>query len=232
MKTSFWTKLLDLFSPRLCVGCGNRLMPSEAVLCSDCLLHMPLTHFSQHAFDNPMARLFWGLFPVERAAALFFYEPNTQMANMIHAMKYYDRSDVAENMGVLVARSFMADGFFDGIDAIVPVPLSKDRLRQRGYNQSECIASGVSQVTRIPVCKKVLGRKTFAGSQTHLSVYQRRENVEQAFHLQDAVSLSGHHLLLVDDVVTTGSTIAACGRLLQQIPDVRISVLALGLSKS
>lgn len=224
--------MLDLFSPRRCVGCSGRLMPSEAVLCSDCLWHMPLTHFSQHACDNPMARLFWGLFPIERAAALFYYEPNTRMASMIHAMKYYNRSDVAENMGRMVARSFMDDGFFDGIDAIVPIPLSKDRQRQRGYNQSERIASGISSVTGIPVYNKVLGRKTFAGSQTRLNVYQRRENVEQAFRLQDAASLTGRHLLLVDDVVTTGSTIAACGRLLQQIPDVKISVLALGLSKS
>lgn len=230
--TSFWTKLLDLFAPRLCVACQRRLSAGERVVCADCLHHLPLTLFSRNAYDNPMARLFWGLFPVERATAWFFYEAGTETANMVHAMKYYGREDVAEELGRMAATDWQADDFFDGIDCIVPVPLSKDRQRQRGYNQSALIAKGMALTTGLPVREEVLKRHSFHESQTHLTALERRENVDQAFSLDRAEGLEGKHLLLVDDVLTTGSTLIACAQQLVQIPQVRISVASLGMTKS
>ncbi len=228
MERSFWTELLDFLSPRRCAGCGNRLSATESVFCHECWWHMPLTHYEDNALENRMARTFWGLLPMERAAALFFYEPNTEMANMIHAVKYFDRPDLAENMGRIVAVRFAKKGFFETVDAMVPVPLSPDRLKQRGYNQSEMIARGIGEVTAIPIYNKVLARRTFQGSQTRLNPFERRDNVEHAFVLSDGSQLTGKHLLLVDDVMTTGSTLLACGELLAQQKGVKVSILTLG----
>jgi ComF family protein len=228
----FWISLLDLFSPRICAGCGNRLSVGEHALCNHCLQHLPFTFHSLQPYDNQLARLFWGLFPIERAAAWFFYEPNTEMARMMHEMKYRGRSDVAEDLGQQMAAALHADGFFDSIDAIVPVPLTRRRRWHRGYNQSECIACGISRVTALPILNKVVERTSFQSSQTHLHLSERRANVEHAFRLRRASGLEGKHLLLVDDVVTTGSTLTACALQLSRIPDVRISVLTLGQAKS
>ena len=228
----FWTSLLDLFSPRLCAGCGHRLSTNEHVLCNQCLQHTPFTHHSLQPYDNALARLFWGLFPIERAAAWFFYEPNTEIAHMMHEMKYHGRSDLAEELGQLMATTLLPDGFFEDIDGIVPVPLTRRRQWHRGYNQSERVALGISHVTALPIYNKVVERISFQSSQTHLHLSERRANVEHAFRLLQSAGLAGKHLLLVDDVVTTGSTLTACALQLCQIPDVRISVLTLGQAKS
>ncbi len=232
MTTSFWTKLIDLLSPRRCLGCQERLSPNEGLLCSSCAQHLSLTRFSQNPVDNPLARLFWGIVPIERAAALFYYEPATLSASVIHSVKYFGRSDVAEQLGRLMADDCAAYGFFEGIDGLVPVPLTKGRYRHRGYNQSELIARGMADVTHLPVYHRALERVSFMGSQTRLNIIERRENVEHAFRLCQADGLRGKHLLLVDDVVTTGSTLMACATVLLQIPEVRISIATLGFAKN
>lgn len=228
----FWNSLLDLFSPRLCVGCGHRLSANEHVLCDHCLQHAPFTRHSLQPYDNALARLFWGLFPIERAAAWFFYEPNTETARAVHEMKYHGRSDVAEELGALMAAALLPDLFFEDIDGIVPVPLTRRRQWHRGYNQSEFIARGVSRATALPIYNKVVERTSFQSSQTHLHLSERRANVEHVFRLRQGAGLEGKHLLLLDDVVTTGSTLTACALQLSRIPGVRISVLTLGQAKS
>lgn len=232
MKTSFWTKLLDLFSPRQCVVCGTRLSAEQSVLCTSCFLHLPLTSFSASPLDNRLARLFWGQFPIEQAVAMFYYEPHSSAAQIIYSMKYRNRPEVGEHMGSIFARQLHSEGFFDGIDALVPVPISRKRLRQRGYNQSEHIAKGISRQTGLPIYSNVVERCDFKVSQTRLNSFGRRDNVEHAFRLKEPGRIAHHHLLLIDDVITTGSTVTACARQLQQAQDVRLSVLALGYSKS
>lgn len=232
MRASFLTKIFDLLSPRCCAGCHKRLTIDEQFLCSTCYSHLPLTHLWEQADDNPMVRIFWGRINVERAAALFYYEPNTEVAQFIHAIKYGGNSEGAELLGRMAAQQMAATGFFDGIDALVPVPLTKEREHQRGYNQSELIARGISQATGLPVYSGLLRRESFAESQTHLNAYERRENVERAFRLLHSETAAHHHLLLVDDVMTTGSTLMACALQLQQAPGVRLSMLTLGLANS
>lgn len=232
MKTSFWTKLFDLISPRQCVVCGTRLSAEQSVLCTTCSLHLPLTNFAASPLENRLARLFWGLFPIEKAAAMFYYEPHSSTAQIIYSMKYQNRPEVAEYMGGIFARQLQAEGFFDGIDALVPVPIARKRLRQRGYNQSEHIAKGISKQTGIPVYDNVVERCDFKTSQTRLNPFARRDNVAKAFRLKAPDRIAHRHLLLVDDVITTGSTVTACALQLQQAPEVRLSVVALGYSKS
>jgi ComF family protein len=132
----------------------------------------------------------------------------------------------------MLAKEVQTAGFFDGIDGIIAVPLAKKRQQQRGYNQSEEIAQGVSEITGLPILKKVVRRTVFEGSQTNKGRWERHDNVEHVFELIDTKAVSGQHLLLIDDVVTTGATCLACAKALCQAGDVRISILSLGFAKS
>lgn len=229
---NWWTRILDFISPRLCVVCGERLSPTERSICSVCMLHLPRTTYQFSPDDNPMAQLFWHLTPVERAAALLYYEPHSELARIIYDLKYHDRPDIGEDMGRLMANEMQLAHFFDGIDVLLPVPLSRKRLRQRGYNQSEQLAIGVNEITHLPIINKALRRKHFVRSQTHLSRHERQENVEDMFELRDSSQLEGKHVLLIDDICTTGATLIACIDALRNIPGIRLSVLTLGFTKT
>ena len=135
-------------------------------------------------------------------------------------------------MGRLMAKEVESSGFFDGIDLLIPIPLARSRQRQRGYNQCTMLARGVSEVTGIKVVESVIMREKFERSQTRLDRWERMENVEGLFGLRDPQSLQGKHVLLIDDVMTTGATICACSKPLQQVEGIRISVLTLGFAKS
>ena len=229
---SFWHRLLDLISPRLCVVCGHRLTVTEEVICARCNFHLPRTGFQHNAYENDMAKLFWGQIPIERATAFFYYEAHAETANILYELKYKDHPEIGEIFGRMFAAEIQSAGFFDGIDGIVPVPLAKKRQRQRGYNQSEEIAQGVSEITGLPIYNKVVKRISFKGSQTNKGRWDRQENVERVFDLIDAEAVSNKHLLLIDDVVTTGATCIACAKVLCQSANVRISILSLGFAKS
>ena len=229
---SFWHRLLDLISPRLCVVCGQRLTATEDVICGKCNLHLPRTGYGQNPYENEMAKLFWGQIPIERASALYFYQSHAETANIIYELKYKNHPEIGEVMGRMLAKELQRSSFFDGIDGIVPIPLAKKRQRQRGYNQSMEIARGVSEITDLPIYYQVVRRTTFKGSQTKRGRWERNENVEHVFELIDEVTVSGKHLLIIDDVVTTGATIIACAKELQKAGNVKVSILALGYAKA
>lgn len=231
MIISFWRRLLDLISPRLCVICGHRLTVTEEVICTKCNFHLPRTDFHHNAYENEMAKLFWYLIPIERATAYFYYEPHSSTANIIYQMKYKDHPEIGEVMGRMMGKELMPSGFFDGIDGIIPIPLTKKRQRQRGYNQSKEIARGISEVTGLPLFDKVVKRVSFKGSQTNLGRWERNENVEKVFDLIDP-AIHDKHLLVVDDVVTTGATVIACSKELAKAGNIKISALSLGFAKS
>ena len=225
------TRILDFISPRLCVVCGHRLAPTERSLCSVCLFHLPRTDFHQKPLDNPMAQLFWGLAPIEKAAALFYYHPHSETAQLVYRLKYNNRPDIGEDMGRVMANELQATDFFSDIDVLLPVPLASKRLRQRGYNQSEQLAIGISDITHLPIVTKALRRKHFQQSQTTLNRWQRQENVEDTFWLKDGSLLQDKHVLLIDDICTTGATLISCANTLKDIEGIRISVLTLGFTK-
>ena len=225
------TRILDFISPRLCVVCGHRLAPTERSLCGVCLFHLPRTDFHQKPLDNPMAQLFWGLAPIEKAAALFYYHPHSETAQLVYRLKYNNRPDIGEDMGRVMANELQATDFFSDIDVLLPVPLASKRLRQRGYNQSEQLAIGISDITHLPIVTKALRRKHFQQSQTTLNRWQRQENVEDTFWLKDGSQLQDKHVLLIDDICTTGATLISCANTLKDIEGIRISVLTLGFTK-
>lgn len=229
---SFWTRLFDLIAPRCCAACGNRLAESERHVCLNCLLALPRTHYAEQPYDNPMAQLFWGHFPVEKVAAWFFYQPSSPFSGMIHELKYRRQREIGHFIGRVAAEELSKNHFFDDIDLLIPIPLTKRRQRQRGYNQSLEIARGISDVTGIPVREKVVVRTRFEESQTHKSAKERRENVSGVFELVDSEVISGFHVMVIDDVITTGSTMISCCQELQKAKSVAISVFSAGFTRS
>lgn len=219
--------LLDWIYPRQCLMCGRHLTVEERHICLSCLMDLPRTTFHLHP-ENFMEERFRGLFPLERTAALFLYEKGAAVCNIIYSLKYHDQPDIGVFFGRLLAWDILDSGFFEGIDCIIPVPLAPGRLRERGYNQAAMIARGVSSKTGIPVLETHLVRTRENPTQTRQSVRGRFENAERLFEVRHPEELAGKHVLLVDDVVTTGATIRACADALMTCPDIRFSVLSLG----
>lgn len=230
-RISFIRRILDLFIPRHCAICGHRLGITDHSICMVCNWQLPRTNFCKTPKDNDMAKLFWLLIPIENAAALFFYYAHSNSTNVILNFKYKGKWNYAENMGRITAYEFTEYGFFDDIDAIVPVPITRKRERERGYNQSYHIALGVKAITGLPIIKNAIKRVTFAGSQTQKSSLERKENVKKAFKLVNGEKVRGKHILIIDDVVTTGSTITSCAEELMKAGAVAFSVLSIGFTK-
>lgn len=231
-RISFFSRIIDMIAPRQCAICGQRLTISEQAICGVCNMRLPRTDYFLSPHDNEVARLLWGQIPVEHCASWFHYAPGSEVAHMIHNAKYYQHPELCETLGELLATEVKDTGFFNGIDLLVPVPLTARRRRQRGYNQSECIARGIGNTTHLPVESRAVKRLFFGGSQTGKDRFQRRENVEEAFSLVRPDLIAGRHLLVIDDILTTGATVTSCARELLKTPDVKISVLTLGMTKS
>lgn len=231
-KISFITRLTEFIAPRKCAICGCRMGVMEDDLCASCNARLPRTRHYADPTDNEMARLFYGKIPVERCAALFFYEARSQADNLIYDLKYASRPEIGETLGRLIAHEMSPHGFFDGIDVIIPMPLANVRERQRGYNQSLEIARGLRAVTHIPINCKAVRRLTFGESLTKMDFRERMEAVQGAFKLHDGRIIKDKHVLLVDDVVTTGATTTACARELLKVDGVRISIVSAAFTKN
>lgn len=228
-KISFFSRLLDLIAPRRCVACGRRLLMEEDELCLSCLIQLERTYFWKHPKDNALAAILDGQAALEKAASWLFYRGN-KCRDTIHALKYWGRNNAGYVYGMIMANEIVGSGFFDDIDVIVPVPLAKNRLRQRGYNQSLAIAKGISWITNIKIVDNAMKRKKFKQSQTKLSHYERKNNVENQFSVVDSSLLVGKHILVIDDVITTGATILACISPLSNIEGVKVSVLSMAFA--
>ena len=223
--------LVDLFYPRLCPVCGRALQHHEPHLCLHCLQNIPRTQLHLHGSDNEMEQLFRGKVPVEKAAAFFYFTHSGDYRHLIHHIKYRGEKECARYLGALYARE-IGSRFFADIDLLVPVPLHPRRLRKRGYNQSEYIAAGIADATGVPVAPEVLQRIRQTQSQTAKGIYQRWKNTRDSFRLQSQPeNIEGKHLLLIDDVVTTGATLLACIEALHDIKNIKISLLTLSMAR-
>jgi len=217
---------ISLFFPRICYGCGNSLYKNEEVLCTYCLFRLPKTHFHLES-DNPVSRMFWGRVEIESAAAFCYYRKSGKVQQLIHQFKYKGKKEIGSYIGRLYGDYLTKTEAFNNIDLIVPVPLHPKKIRKRGYNQSELFGLGLSQAMNVKLDKTTLFRTRASSTQTKKSRYKRWENVETIFSLRNGENLKGAHILLVDDVVTTGSTLEACAQALLQIEGVRVSVAAM-----
>lgn len=224
-------RILDLIFTRHCSVCGTRLTGTEKAICMNCNITLPRSMQWREPKGNMVAQRFWGM-GVERAAAYMEYDSQSAIAHIFHNMKYHHNKNVAREMGRMMAREMSEAGYFDGIDCIVPVPLTRSRQRTRGYNQSEILARGISDITGTRVRTDILKREHFSGSQTRLTAMERAHNVKDAFALGNTKDTAGKHILLIDDIITTGATTRACVKELKNIDNVKVSVVALGFVKN
>jgi ComF family protein len=224
-----WDDLISLLFPRLCYGCGNYLMRNEKLICTECYILIPRTNYHLKP-DNPVSQLFWGRCMIEQAAAFSFYTRDSRIRKLIHQLKYKGIREVGPELGRIYARTLKSSGFLNDIDIIIPVPLHPSKKRQRGYNQSDLISLGISEVSGIPMESELLVRKTVTKTQTRKTRYDRWINVEDIFRVTDQDRIKDMHILLVDDVITTGSTLEACASELLKVENVKVSVAALAYS--
>lgn len=230
--------LLDLFLPRLCHGCDRKLIAEEEFLCCDCLKKLPRTYYDRYWTNktapnsdlNPMEQRFAGQLPLRHACAPFFYARDTMLASLIHDFKYRGFSRLATTLGREGALLLGDTEFFRGIDLILPIPLHWTKSLRRGYNQTEMIALGVSEVTGIPVADNLTARKPHR-TQTSLTHEQRAKNTKDVFRLERPEKLKGKEILLIDDICTTGATLLSAGATIVQTlkEDVRLSLFTLGV---
>ncbi len=229
MKLNFLHYLIDLFYPNLCLICGENLVTGEDQLCLKCFSDIPKTNFHLQK-DNPVEKRFWGKVRIEKATSYFFFQKGSDFQKLIHELKYKGNKEVGIAMGRFAAADLMDSDDFKAVDMVVPVPLHEKKQAKRGYNQSEMISCGLAEVLEKPLITGNLHRTAENTTQTRKSVYERFENTQGIFGLKNPADFEGKHILIVDDVLTTGSTIEACIRALQQAENVKISVFTLALA--
>ena len=218
------TELIELIFPRHCYVCGEVLSHQEQDMCLNCLYKLPKI---ENIHRNDLEKVFWGKFDVERVTSYIYYQKESPYNRLLHKMKYGNHPEVGYRLATMAADRLMQEGFFDGIDAIVPLPLSKKKRRTRGYNQCDYIAEGLSLKSGIPVIKDCVIRTKANESQTHKSRDERWKNAEGIFSLANAEAIEGKHILLIDDILTTGATLTNCALAIQQHCKCRISVFTL-----
>jgi ComF family protein len=223
MKLKFLNHLINLFYPRVCAACGNLLMSKEETVCLSCRYLLPKTLYEKNA-DNPLAQMFYGQINFHAVTAEFFFSKTGKVQHLLHQLKYEGNQDAGFFLGQQLGESIKEAELFQEIDYIIPIPLHPKKEHIRGYNQSHVIAQGVEDVTEIPIMKDCLYRKVFTSTQTKKSREERWDNVKDIFDIKNGERLKGQHILLIDDVLTTGATLMAAGKTLSQIPDIKISV--------
>ena len=221
--------LLGLVFPRLCAVCGANLYYRENVVCTSCMYEFPLTHFADLE-NNMVAQLFWGRVPLMYSTSYFYYMKESRYQNIIHHLKYLGKQNIGLEFGKIFGTELMKTPL-SSTDVIVPVPLHPKKLKKRGFNQSEIIARGMAESMGKKIISSVLERIRYTESQTNRTRYERWENVEGIFRTRKPHLLAGKHILLVDDVVTTGSTLEACASEILKVQGTTVSVATLAVAR-
>jgi ComF family protein len=221
---------LTLFFPNLCPACGAELVTNEKIICTDCLYNLPQTNFHLQA-DNIVAQQFWGKIKLEAGYALYYFAKGGKVQNLMHHFKYKGMQQIGNLLGDVAGAQLIKNDLFAGVDYIIPVPLHKSRLKERGYNQSACFAQGLAGKLNAVVEENNLIRTRATQTQTHRSRFARFENMQEVFAVVDPEKLKGKHVLLVDDIVTTGSTLEACAIPLLKIPGLKLSIATIAYAE-
>lgn len=215
--------LMQLFFPHTCAACGSDVLNEETALCMQCLHQLPVTNFNLHA-NNPVEKIFWGKLSITAATSYCHFTKQSLIQNILHQAKYKNNQQAAIFMGNLLGTSLIQSNRFNTIDAIVPLPLFAARLKKRGYNQATLISKGIAAQTGKPIIETAITRLSATETQTHKNRVERWQNMQGRFMVTNAAVLENKHILLVDDVVTTGATLEACGQELLTIKGTQLSI--------
>ncbi len=215
--------VIHLFYPQVCIGCGEDVIEKNEVLCAQCFAGLPATDYFLYA-GNPVEQLFAGRILIQQAGSAFYFTKESKLQNLLHEIKYRNNTEAALFIGKQTALAIQQSGRFKDVDIIVPMPLNDRRMRQRGYNQAALIANGMAEILMKPVEDQVAIRTFNTATQTGKDRTSRWQTMQHAFAVNNRESLRGKHVLLVDDIVTTGATLEACGAAILSGGDVRLSI--------
>ena len=228
--SKIFTAFANLFFPEFCYACGSDLVSREQLLCLRCLHQLPFTRFEKIK-GNPIEKIFWGRIPIEFAASLLYFTKGSIVERLVHQLKYRSKKEVGIYCGRLMGQALKKSGDREKIDFIIPLPLFKKKEHQRGYNQAKLICDGLSDTLDIPVSTEIVERIESTETQTHKNRVERWLNMKGRFQVKAQEVIQNKHLILVDDVITTGATLESCAQELLNA-GARVSIYTLGYSSS
>lgn len=220
---------IHLFYPHTCTGCGGDLLPKNELLCARCLHQLPHTGFENEK-NNPVENIFIGRIPLQAAYSEFYFSKGQLIQHLIHQLKYKKDKEIGFYLGEIMGLHLLKATRFKNLDYLIPLPLYPDKEFKRGYNQAEVICEGIAKSLQVPVQSKNIIRHRFTETQTKKHRTERWKNVSGSFAIKDKEKLTRKHILLVDDVITTGATLEACCEILKKIPDLKISIATLAFA--
>jgi ComF family protein len=220
---SYAGDFISLFFPQLCASCGHSLNKGEEVICTFCQFYLPKTHFHLER-NNTIEKHFWGRVEIFRAASCYYFQKGSRVQHLIHQLKYKGRTEVGVTIGKLYGLDLNQSVDFRTVDVIVPVPLHKSKELKRSYNQVDLFCEGLSETMGKPWRKSALERIKSTETQTHKTRFERWQNVGTVFKVRHERELEGKHVLIADDVITTGSTLEACARSILAIDGTKVSI--------
>lgn len=222
--------LTHLFYPRLCEGCNKPLLAEEQVLCLNCSIYnLPRTAY-HHIHENETFMRFAGRVKIEKATSLAYFTPDGLLQHLLHGLKYDSKKEIGSYLGTQLGYDLLQTNWQNGIDVVIPVPLHPKKEAIRGFNQALLIAEAMGDVLKIPILDKIIRRKRFTDTQTQKTREQRMENMQDAFELVEGENIRNKHILLIDDVLTTGATLEACAQCLLCVSGVKVSIATTGIA--
>lgn len=227
---SWVSDFINLFYPQVCAACNNGLFKGETTICTKCLYHLPKTGF-HNVEANPVEKQFWGKVPVQSATALYYFNKGDRVQHLIHRLKYHGEKEVGMFTGRMLGRELANSVRFKTVNQIVPVPLHASKLRTRGFNQADYFGMGLAEAMNINFIPDFLVREKATATQTHKSRFERFENVNRLFSINKKYPVQPSHILLVDDVITTGSTLTSCAAALLEHSEAQVSIATIAFAR-
>jgi ComF family protein len=223
---TIYNSLTNLFFPHLCSGCGSDTLTKHEILCNNCINNLTHTEFEKHP-NNPIEKIFISRVPIVAAHSQFYFSKGEMLQNLVHEFKYKGNLEIGLYLSQIMGKKMLESNRYNAIDYLIPLPLFADKEYKRGFNQAAVICDGIALAMPIKVLKNVVTRIKFTETQTKKHRTERWDNVAESFNVEDKKLLENKHVLLVDDVITTGATLDACAQKIIAIPGAKISIATL-----
>ncbi len=221
--------IINLFYPNICQICDAELYKNQKILCTNCVNELPITNFHLDN-ENPVKKVFYGRVPIENATSLLVFKKKSSVQKLIHRLKYRGHQEIGSYLGAWTGAELAKTNSYQAIDLVIPVPLHKKKLRARGFNQVEEFGKEIASALNIPYIDDVLLKTSFSATQTLKTRLARWGNIEESFVMLNSEKIKDKHIMLVDDLITTGATLEACADVLLEVENVKISIVTMAFT--